>query len=976
MKRIFFINAFVLCAIVTNAQNTQIDKWLIKVDSLIQLKQYQPALRYLDSILLQDLDNVKAYERGLFIYATIEDYPTAFTVSKNLVGLEPSNAKYNSDAGWFGLLSGAFKEARPYLHKALELDEDNYSNYLNLGHLYNCLGDEKRCQYYYQYAVEYLPNEARLQAGPLDDLKLLKERKLLRFDTATVARLFRQFFSVYSQNHRSASILDSIYSLEQTEGYKRTSPQILQLKRRFCEVESEYKYWRYSVLTNFYWDIGAAQYLNRNQNKAIDFYLKKSMDLASSSNDTLWMINKLLASSRLDEKPSFYLIELALNFSKLTKEKAWEFEAYMAFADGYADLYNWDSSRYYASKAYQFANTFSDDDAADLQNGVAGVKTAALNRLANAFSALHQCDSALFYNSKYAQNLGSYNYDNKVWLSAEEDMATTLYKCGKYNEAISLLQQDLTSFKMNRLDSSVALERIGLCYYQLKDLSRAANYLNGSLSAYKKYASENPGKKGLQLISDQCAVAIEYLKRIYCIQKDADALFKVAEESKQPIFYAQFGGTLYAPSPVTIQQVQKTLKNGEVAISYSGSGEIGQGYAIAITNKQVRLMVENLDDYKKACRDPAIQESIKDMQYIVDEVIKTTGRKAADEEVKATITIGVFSVQLNRSIGTYKNTRSTITAVKKVDTEQTVKRQKAWGNFLFQLYVAPFNDLLANASKVYIAADRLTGFIPFEALKNEEGKYLGELYDISYVPSYTILRLLQQSPEGTSNKILAVGNPDYSTFKGATMDGRAYDLSLLGYGNWNDLPGTKAELDAIKSAIDNTDVIESRNVNESAIIDLSETGKLKNYKYLHFALHGMSMLVDYRDNSVILTEPANTNNDGFLQFWEIARLNINARLVCLSACESAVGGISGENDTYNLPLAFMLAGAKSVIGTSWKIDDKATSLFMTEFYKKIIKEGLSPSEALYKTRLQFIRGEFNKEYTAPAYWAAFKYFGY
>ena len=192
---------------------------------------------------------------------------------------------------------------------------------------------------------------------------------------------------------------------------------------------------------------------------------------------------------------------------------------------------------------------------------------------------------------------------------------------------------------------------------------------------------------------------------------------------------------------------------------------------------------------------------------------------------------------------------------------------------------------------------------------------------------------------------------------------------------WDDLPGTKKEIDAIKKINPSTKIIEGAEVSESVINKLNSSGKLQAYKYIHFATHGFSSFINYEDNSLILTEQPGTIYDGFLQFSEIVQLSLKAKLVCLSACESAVAEPK-ENNDYNIMTAFLLAGAKSVIASSWKINDVATAIFMSEFYKKLENNKLPVSEALHLTKLQFINGEFGETYKSPTYWAAFKYVGY
>ena len=157
---------------------------------------------------------------------------------------------------------------------------------------------------------------------------------------------------------------------------------------------------------------------------------------------------------------------------------------------------------------------------------------------------------------------------------------------------------------------------------------------------------------------------------------------------------------------------------------------------------------------------------------------------------------------------------------------------------------------------------------------------------------------------------------------------------------------------------------------------MNHFGELAKYDILHFAVHSISSRDDYRDNELILSEPGALNEDDFLQFDEIAKLKLNAKLVGLSACETAAGLPADNAEVNNLPVAFFLAGAESVIATWWKIDDEATGIFTPSFYGFISKKNKSYSEALFLTGKKFIAGVFGEKYKLPYYRAAFKYLGY
>jgi CHAT domain-containing protein len=107
--------------------------------------------------------------------------------------------------------------------------------------------------------------------------------------------------------------------------------------------------------------------------------------------------------------------------------------------------------------------------------------------------------------------------------------------------------------------------------------------------------------------------------------------------------------------------------------------------------------------------------------------------------------------------------------------------------------------------------------------------------------------------------------------------------------------------------------------------------------------------------------------DGVLQAREIFRLPLNADLVVLSACRTAAGRASAAEGMQSLARAFLYAGARSVLGTLWDVDDRLTAGVMDRFYEQAAR-GEPEAEALRRAQLEVMgRSPYR---TAPV-WAAF-----
>ena len=145
---------------------------------------------------------------------------------------------------------------------------------------------------------------------------------------------------------------------------------------------------------------------------------------------------------------------------------------------------------------------------------------------------------------------------------------------------------------------------------------------------------------------------------------------------------------------------------------------------------------------------------------------------------------------------------------------------------------------------------------------------------------------------------------------------------------------------------------------------------LANYRIIHIATHGVMDLEHPELSGIVLSMVDDQGKpvDGYLRLHEIYNLNLPAELVVLSACQTGVGKqIKGEG-LIALTRGFMYAGAKSVIASYWKVDDRATAELMAEFYRQIFVNKLKPAAALRQAQIKMSQ---SKRWQNPSYWAGF-----
>jgi len=152
--------------------------------------------------------------------------------------------------------------------------------------------------------------------------------------------------------------------------------------------------------------------------------------------------------------------------------------------------------------------------------------------------------------------------------------------------------------------------------------------------------------------------------------------------------------------------------------------------------------------------------------------------------------------------------------------------------------------------------------------------------------------------------------------------------------------------------------------------DRALSAELGDYRYIHFATHGVLDSQHPELSAIVLSlvDEHRRPREGYLRLHEIYNLNLPAELVVLSACSSGLGKeVKGEG-LIGLTRGFMYAGASRVVASLWQVDDEATAELMKEFYGRMLRGGLPPAAALREAQLAIRR---QPQWGAPYYWAAF-----
>lgn len=318
---------------------------------------------------------------------------------------------------------------------------------------------------------------------------------------------------------------------------------------------------------------------------------------------------------------------------------------------------------------------------------------------------------------------------------------------------------------------------------------------------------------------------------------------------------------------------------------------------------------------------------------------------------------------------------------------------------LNELILEPAAELLASGSeapkRLVVVSDGALQYLPFAALRDpasEQAKPLVSRFEIIHLPSASVLASLRErrreqlraaegvrAPEddGDSSHLIAViADPVFQANRSGTgvpvpseIRRTAEDLGIT---HIAPLPFTRDEATAILDMVSEDSRLGLLGYDASRDAVLS--GELAPYSILHFATHGLVSSAHPELSGLVLSlvDARQQPQGGFLSLSDIYSLEISARLVVLSACDTGLGRELEGEGLMGLTRGFFHAGASGLVASLWQVDDRSTSVLMERFYQQMLKEGLAPAAALRQAQLSMLADE---SWSDPYFWAAFTFQG-
>jgi CHAT domain-containing protein/tetratricopeptide (TPR) repeat protein len=263
---------------------------------------------------------------------------------------------------------------------------------------------------------------------------------------------------------------------------------------------------------------------------------------------------------------------------------------------------------------------------------------------------------------------------------------------------------------------------------------------------------------------------------------------------------------------------------------------------------------------------------------------------------------------------------------------------------LFRLLLGPVASRLVGISHLCIVPHGPLALLPFAALG--EDRFLTEQVAISYAPSASSLSLLlDASRQMAVRRAVIFANP-------------------VRTGSSLALPYAEEEAHSVARHFEQVEIHTGTNATSTRFLAEAPSADV-----LHLACHA-TFNTEHPLLSMLLLADEKARPCG-LDAFAVCSLNLQANLVTLSACETAMGHWGEGAEAIGLIRAFLTAGARSVLASQWPVEDEATAELMNAFYENL-RSGHGKAEALRRAQLHLLaRGDR----CALRSWAAFVLYG-
>jgi CHAT domain-containing protein/tetratricopeptide (TPR) repeat protein len=294
-----------------------------------------------------------------------------------------------------------------------------------------------------------------------------------------------------------------------------------------------------------------------------------------------------------------------------------------------------------------------------------------------------------------------------------------------------------------------------------------------------------------------------------------------------------------------------------------------------------------------------------------------------------------------------------------------------------------------SARRVVVVPDGALEYLPFGALLSGSERPLLSRSEVMTLPSASTLATLRAERLGGSRPkaskfIAAIADPVFdehdprvthqSTARAVNETVGGADAGVLrsaaesGLERLERLRFSRREADVIRSLVPQDQRLTALDFDASRETMLDPV--LGDYRIVHIATHGLinSRHPELSGLVLSLVNSEGRAQDGFVKSYELYKLKLNADLVVLSACQTALGEQVRGEGLISLTRPFMYAGVPRVVASLWEVPDRASAALMDLFYQGIVKEHLAAAAALRRAQMKL---RDTPQWSSPYFWAGF-----
>lgn len=881
------------------------------------------------------------------------------------------------------LIGSNLEITRKYNRKALEIRQNSLPDehqdfaisYFNMGSFENTLGNHDEALKYYQKALNIRkkkPDEEIEIADIYESIGHVLYDKGA-YDEALV--YFEKSFSIASNffeknNFYFVKILNKIGIIYY---FKKQFNKSLEYYKKALAVSIYNVGENHADQARLHYNIATIYEFKNEKEKAL-FHAKKTLQIGiqafGEGHRDLMYPYSFLGKLQGGEKGIEYLnkaLQINLdNFGEYHLQTAYMYE-YLAKA--YKDLNNYNAALESIQKSLQIRLKIFDQ-----KNPVV---TSTYNFMATLYlekkeypAALSCIEKAIFSNTKPETSTRSSN-TNKIdpYISRKSHLSSMITK------AIVLKEVYQKNKNLDQLKKSIKI------YQEASELIPAIRNSQTNRDDMKSFATEikniYQGSIETQMLLDSVLHQVQ----------PSETIFDFAEKSKANILKELLTFTnakKFAGLPENMLTLDRDLRKQKASFESKISNEIlktnKDTLKISMLEGKILYISRKQDSLKNILEQefPKYHElkhqnktiTISDLQNTLNNTTTLVEFFTSSDVVYAiVVTKNKFTVtkleipKLKKQVDDFRNTI----------TQKKTKEYKSSAYQLYQEIIAPIeSDFIGD--ELIVIPDGVLWHLNFDLLLtdhttvNNSSKlpYLLEKYAVTYGNSATLLFGSNKRQLDVKKNIqkeclaFSFSNEDNPS------DGNV--LSMYALRNTDiDLPGTREEIKEISK------IIGGRYFYGSKAIETNFKKNKDQYSVLHLALHGEVDHLNPENSKILFTKVKDSVEDNILYGHELYAMEIPAKLVVLSACNTGIGKIAKGEGILSLGTAFQYAGAQSLLLTSWEVPDKTTPSIMKKFYTNLNK-GMNKAKALQQAKLNYIKNaDVFTNY--PVYWGGFYLIG-